>query len=93
MTAHDPVSGPSSGLPRHDVGEAARERIRSAALARFRAAGVPARRDLWTRVLEPLFVVASVLGYLSWTAATFHALSELRSHEIVAATESAPPAR
>jgi len=84
MTAHDPVSG----IPRHDVDEAARERIRSVALARFRAAGAPERRDLWTRVLEPAFVVASVLGYLAWTATTFHALSELRTHEVVAATES-----
>jgi len=46
--------------------------------------------DVWTRFLEPVFVVASVLGYLGWTAATFHALSELRTHEIVAANESAP---
>ena len=90
MTDHDPVFPDSAGLPRHDVGEVAAERIRHVALARFRAAGASPRRDVWTRFLEPVFVVASVLGYLGWTAATFHALSELRTHEIVAASESAP---
>ena len=93
MTDHDPVFTEPAGLQRHDVGDATAERIRGAALARFRAAGTPARRGVWTRFLEPVFVVASVLGYLGWTAATFHSLGELRTHETVAASELAPPAR
>jgi hypothetical protein len=71
-----------AALPRHDAAPAVAERIRRAALAEFRGESQGAPRSdgaarpagLWTRFVEPALVVASVVAYLTWTAATLSAL-------------------
>jgi hypothetical protein len=63
-------------LPRLDVSSEVARRIHAEARAEFRAAPAPVvlPRDLWTRVFEPAFVVASVVLCLAWTTRTLVAL-------------------
>jgi hypothetical protein len=55
--------------------------VRRAALAELAAGANGARslepaaeRGLWTRYVEPVLVLASVVAYLTWTASTLTAL-------------------
>jgi hypothetical protein len=63
-------------LRRHDVSVEVAERIHADARAAFRVACAPVAlpRDLWTRVFEPAFVVASVVLCLAWTTRTLVAI-------------------
>jgi hypothetical protein len=79
----DEVLDEIASLPRHDASAAVVSRIRRAALAELAASATggrsrePARaRGLWTRYVEPVLVVGSVVGYLTWTASTLTALHD-----------------
>jgi hypothetical protein len=69
-----------AALPRPDAAYGVTRRIRTAALAelgsspRAEATPRPEAAGLWTRVVEPVLVVASLVAYLTWTTTTLSAL-------------------
>ena len=83
--SHDDELPPLHDLYQYDVEARAAQQIRARALSVFREHGSGrsirlVRGRWWTRVVEPLALVASVVSYLTWAAMALASVHEAASN-------------